>query len=237
MIRPGSKLVLPPKINRAREHIESAQRIVEQIRASQPYSPLPEPTDKSGRGAYRLRITRPVPVAVSTTIGDAIHNTGAAGKPGVRTPPAQPCCALGCPSGTSANLPDLPVLASFDAFFKGAKTSLYDDRARAAFRVVQAFVNPEHAHLLHVGLDRSFREDFRWALLHRMDALRYLDKHRRLTLMGHGGRTCSTRPPTAPRAGQPYSATAPSPTDRSWSTSKAPTTAMAPNSSMSPSSS
>src|SRR6266481_3858520 len=102
---------------------------------------------------------------------DPQHARGA-GKPGVRTPPAQPCRALGCPSGTSANLPDLPVLASFDAFFKGAKTSLYDDRARAAFRVVQAFVNPEHAHLLHVGLERSSREEFRWALLHRMDALR-----------------------------------------------------------------
>jgi hypothetical protein len=66
------------KINRAREHVESAHRLVEQFRASQPYSLLPEPTDKPGRVAYRLRITRPVPVAMSTTVGDALHNMRAA---------------------------------------------------------------------------------------------------------------------------------------------------------------
>lgn len=62
------------KINRAREHMESAHRLVDQFRASQPYSLLPESTDKPGRVAYRLRIARPVPVAVSTTVGDALHN-------------------------------------------------------------------------------------------------------------------------------------------------------------------
>jgi hypothetical protein len=60
---------------------------------------------------------------------------------------------------------------------------LYDDRARAAFRAVQPFVNLEQAHALGIGLDRSFTEEFRWDLLHRLDELWHLDKHRRLALM------------------------------------------------------
>lgn len=60
---------------------------------------------------------------------------------------------------------------------------MYEDRARAAFRAVQPFVNLEQAHLLGVGLERSFPEEFQWAPLHRLDALWNLDKHRRLTLM------------------------------------------------------
>ena len=73
--------------------------------------------------------------------------------------------------------------ASFDAFFRGRRTTLYDDRARAAFRAVQPFVNLEQAHLHGVGLERSFPGEFRWSQLHRLDALWNLDKHRRLTLM------------------------------------------------------
>jgi hypothetical protein len=37
--------------------------------------------------------------------------------------------------------------------------------------------------LLGLGLERSFSEEFRWSLLHRLDPLWNLDKHRRLTLM------------------------------------------------------
>jgi hypothetical protein len=49
-------------------------------------------------------------------------------------------------------------------------------------RTVQPFVNLEQAHLLGVGRERSFPDEFGWALLHRLDALWNLDKHRRLTL-------------------------------------------------------
>jgi hypothetical protein len=73
--------------------------------------------------------------------------------------------------------------AAFDAFFKGQKASLYDDWARATLRAVQPFVNIEQAHLLGVGLERTFQDEFRWALLHRLDVLWNLDKHRRLALM------------------------------------------------------
>jgi hypothetical protein len=38
-------------------------------------------------------------------------------------------------------------------------------------------------HQLGVGLERTYPEEFRWALPHRLDALWNLDKYRRLTLM------------------------------------------------------
>jgi hypothetical protein len=67
------------KIDRAREHLESAGRLVDRFRASQPYALVPEPSGKPGRVAYRLRIVRPVPVAVSTAVGDVLHNLSSPG--------------------------------------------------------------------------------------------------------------------------------------------------------------
>jgi hypothetical protein len=54
--------------------LETAQHLIEQFRRSEPYSLLSEPSDTPGRAAYRLRIARPIPIAVSTTVGDALHN-------------------------------------------------------------------------------------------------------------------------------------------------------------------
>jgi hypothetical protein len=172
------------KINRAREHVESAHRLVQQFRASQPYSLLPEPTDQPGRVAYRLRITRPVPVAISTTVGDALHNMRAALESlAFELAGRSHSACLTAAQERASTFPICQSPASFDAFFRGRRTTLYDDRARAAFRVVQPFVNLEQAHVLGVGLERSFPEEFRWSQLHRLDALWNLDKHRRLTLM------------------------------------------------------
>lgn len=172
------------KINRAREHLESARRLIGQFRASQPYALLPEPTSTPGRVAYRLRITRPVPVAVSTTVGDVLHNMRAALESLAFELARRSHAAPLTPAQEGAStFPICDSPASFDAFFKGRKASLYDDRARAALRAVQPFVNLEQAHLLGVGLERTFREEFRWELLHRLDVLWNLDKHRRLALM------------------------------------------------------
>ena len=66
------------KANRAKEHIDSLSRLVDEFRALGPYSLTAEPTGKAGRLAYRLRFSRPVPVLVSTTVGDVLHNLRAA---------------------------------------------------------------------------------------------------------------------------------------------------------------
>jgi hypothetical protein len=148
-------------------------RLVEQFRASQPYSVLHEPTDKPGRVAYRLRITRPVPVAIGTTVGDALHNMRAALESLAFELAGRSHAARLTPAQERAST--FPICQS--------PASLYDDRARAAFRAVQPFVNLEQAHALGIGLERSFTEEVRWDLLHRLDELWNLDKHRRLTLM------------------------------------------------------
>lgn len=87
--------------------MESSRHLIDQFRASRPYTLLPEPTSTPGRVAYRLRITRPVPVAVSTTVGDVLHNMRGPGKPGVRTGPAQPCDTPETRPGESVHVPDL----------------------------------------------------------------------------------------------------------------------------------
>lgn len=62
------------KLSRAGSHLESLARQVEEFRQSQPYSVTPGPTEKPGRLAHRLRYLKPVPVEISTTIGDVLHN-------------------------------------------------------------------------------------------------------------------------------------------------------------------
>ena len=56
-------------------------------------------------------------------------------------------------------------------------------------RTVQPFVNLEQAHLLDVGRERSFPDEFGWALLHRLDALWNLelaDRRDDLLVVGYG---------------------------------------------------
>jgi len=66
------------KANRAKEHIDSLSRLVDEFRALGPCSLTAEPTEKAGRLAYRLRFSRPVPVALNPTVGDVLHNLRAA---------------------------------------------------------------------------------------------------------------------------------------------------------------
>jgi hypothetical protein len=172
------------KANRAKDHIDSLRRQVGDYRASAPYSLTPEPTEKPDRLAYRLRFSKPVPVTISTTVGDVLHNLRAAleslafevarrSQGGTLTPKQE----------KESTFPICENPEDFDAYFKGKKGLLYDRQARTALRSVQPFVNLEEAHKLGVALNRSFHGTFRWSELHRLDTLWNIDKHRRLTLM------------------------------------------------------
>jgi hypothetical protein len=174
------------KANRAKEHIDSLRRQVDEFRASAPYSLTPEPTEKPGRLAYRLRFSKQVPVSISTTVGDVLHNLRAAleslafevakrGQGGTLTPEQE----------KASTFPICESPEAFDAFFTrmGKKGLLYDHGAHAALRSVQPFVNLEEAHKLGIALNESFDETFRWSELHRLDTLWNIDKHRRLALM------------------------------------------------------
>jgi hypothetical protein len=172
------------KANRAKEHIDSLRRQVDDYRASAPYSLTPEPTEKPDRLAYRLRFSTPVPVTISTTVGDALHNLRAALESlAFEVARRSQGGTLTAKQEKESTFPICKSPEDFDAFFKGTKGLLYDRRGRVALRSVQPFVNLEEAHRLGIALDRSFEETARWSELHRLDILWNIDKHRRLTLI------------------------------------------------------
>jgi hypothetical protein len=172
------------KANRAKEHLDSLSRLVDEFRALGPYSLTAEPTEKAGRLAYRLRFWRPVPVALSATVGDVLHNLRAALESlAFEVARHSQGGSLTADQEKFSTFPICQTPQAFDAFFNGKKGLLYDSRARAAFRSVQPFVNLEAAQNLGVALDQIFEESFLWSELHRLDALWNIDKHRRLTLM------------------------------------------------------
>lgn len=172
------------KASRAKEHIDSLRRLLDEFRASGPYSLTAEPTEKASRLAYRLRFSRPVPVAVSTTVGDVLHNLrGALESLAFEIARRSQGGSLTADQEIASTFPICQTPQAFDAFFKGKRELLYNSQARGAFRSVQPFVNLEAAQNLGVALDRTFEESFLWSELHRLDTLWNIDKHRRLTLM------------------------------------------------------
>jgi hypothetical protein len=181
------------KANRASEHIESLRRQVEEFRASDPCLVIPERTDHPGRFAYRLH-TVPVPTRISATLGDVLHNLRAAlenlaygiGESVVGNP---------MPSAleSASAFPLCQTPQAFTEFFEGKPNSnrtlydkrakLYDARAKQALRAIQPFVNLEEAKKLGIASERTFEEEARFSLLHRLNKMWNIDKHRRLALM------------------------------------------------------
>lgn len=180
------------KADRAHNHLRSLDRLVAEFRASEPYTVVPRPTDIPGRTQYRLHIHKPVPVEISTTIGDILHNLRSAldslayeialrGLNRPMTPREERACVF----------PVTETPERFDLFFDEAsqnertrmRSALYGDRARAALRSVQPFRIHEEAILLGVEVTDTYEEEYRWSELYRLTQLSNLDKHRRLTLM------------------------------------------------------
>jgi hypothetical protein len=180
------------KADRARTHLRSLDRQVAEFRASKPYTVVPQATDIPGRTEYRLHVHKPMPVEISTTIGDVLHNLRSAldglayeiarrGLDRPMTPEEEQACAF-------------PVRESperFDQFFdqasRNARTevrcALYGGQARAAFRSVQPFRIHEDAIRLGVQVTGTYEEEYRWSELHRLTHLSNLDKHRRLAVV------------------------------------------------------
>jgi hypothetical protein len=180
------------KADRAHSHLRSLDQLVAEFRASEPYTVVPRSTDTPGRTEYRLHIHKPMPVEISTTIGDILHNLRSAldslayeialrGLDRPMTPKEERACVF-----PVTETPD-----RFDQFFDEASTheptrirsGLYGARARAALRSVQPFRIHEEAILLGVQVTDTYGEEYRWSELYRLTQLSNLDKHRRLTLM------------------------------------------------------
>jgi hypothetical protein len=148
------------KANRAKEHIDSLRRQVDDFRASEPYSLKPEPTEKPGRLAYRLRFLKPVPVAISTTVGDVLHNLRAALENlAFEVARRSQGGMLTATQEWASTFPIRETPEALDGFFasQAKKGLLYDRRARAALRSVQPFVNREDMHKHGVALDKGLR--------------------------------------------------------------------------------
>jgi hypothetical protein len=173
------------KAERARQHIESLRQQVDEFRKSEPYTLTPELTDQPDRVAYVVRYHRDVPPSISTTVGDVLYNLRAAlenlafelarlSQGGTLTEEQErnstfPICAD----------PD-----DYDAFHRDRRrVGLFNDRARAALRAVQPFVNLEQAHQHGVAADKTHEDHIPWDPLYRLDKLWNVDKHRRLAVM------------------------------------------------------
>jgi hypothetical protein len=173
------------KADRARVHIDALSRLVDEYRNSDPYSLTPEKTDDPNRTAYRLRFLKPVPVEISATVGDVLSNLRGAleslayeiariGQDGTLT-------------GEQERYPTFPICPTpeaFEEFFKHKKIGpLYNDRARAALRSVQPFVNLEAVFNDGTPMDITYEEWFLLSELHQLNVLWNIDKHRRLALL------------------------------------------------------
>lgn len=173
------------KANRAREHLNALRRQADEFRASEPYALTPEPTDTPDLTAYRLHIRRPFPTSVNATIGDILHNLRAALE--CLAYEVAKCCHGGSVPPEQERETTFPICATPEAFARffaqGKRKGLYDERAQKAFRSVQPFHQLEAAHRRRSALDLSFEEAFQWSILHCLDVLWNIDKHRRLTLL------------------------------------------------------
>jgi hypothetical protein len=180
------------KADRAQIHLRSLDRLVAEFRASEPYTVVPRPTDTPGRTEYRLHIHKPMPVEISTTIGDILHNLRSAldslayelARRGLDRP-------MTAEEERACVFPVTKTPERFDQFFDKAskhertriRSALYGARARAAFRSVQPFRIHEEAILLGVQVSETYEQEYRWSELYRLTQLSNLDKHRRLTLV------------------------------------------------------
>ncbi|WP_410660934.1 hypothetical protein [Amycolatopsis sp. lyj-112] len=177
------------KLARASEHVESLRALVRQYRESGPYEVRPEATDTPGRLAYRLSVWRPQPISISTTVGDIVHNLrGALESLAFELALRSQGGTLTDSQGQASTFPICETPEKFDSFFTGKRADLFDGSARAVLRDAQPFKRHEEA--VAVGAVEAieilgakaggFKEDFTQSLLHRLNALWNIDKHRRL---------------------------------------------------------
>lgn len=174
------------KANRAKEHLGHLSRLVEDLRASNPYSLTPETDEKPGWLAYRLRFSEPVvSPAINVAIGDVLHNLRTALESlafeVAQISKGEPLTKV---EERNSTFPICKRPDDFERFLRGKGRPQLNGEAQAALRSVQPFANLEQAHKLNVALDETFEEGWGYDHLHRLDILWNIDKHRRLTILG-----------------------------------------------------
>lgn len=172
------------KADRAQEHLRTLRQQVDDFRASNPITVIPEPTDTPDRTAYRLHHQEP-PVSISTTVGDVVHNLRSAlDNLAYRIAEHEVGRDLNPKEAKACWFPIYETSDDFDAFFTNKyRKMLYGTQARDALRLVQPFHNLEEAIRLGVQVTDTHADEYQWNELYRLNHLWNIDKHRRLATL------------------------------------------------------
>jgi hypothetical protein len=186
------------KLRRAKSHRQALTGLVEDFKATEPYTLTAEETDGQNTIGYRLRILRQVPADLTTVIGDLIHNLRSA-LDAVAFELARQSVGRDL-TDEEERATEFPVCAdpaSFAEFFgEGSRPrakqrirgDLYNKRARQALRKGQSWIWAMEP-MWRVDDETRARkvvEEFEWDSLRRVWHLSNVDKHRRLTAVGVG---------------------------------------------------
>jgi hypothetical protein len=173
------------KISHAELHRGRLNRVCRDFRAQDPLNVEPEPTDQPDRIAYRLHITKPIPLAIPLIVGDILHNLRSAldslvyemvrrGLDRQLTDAEERACQF----------PISPDPVTFDRFFTEHKVRnrITPQYLRDAIRWVQPFWWLEEAKALDVEAARDLTYEHRVSTLAGLAHLSNVDKHRRLAV-------------------------------------------------------
>jgi hypothetical protein len=185
------------KLQRAREHHATLSGLVADYLATEPYT-LDRETVGPTEAAYRLHIHDDAPVAISTVVGDLVHNLRSAldalayslAEHSVDKP-------LNSKQRRATMFPVCRTPEDYEEFFDSdeqcnhaarVRSTIYGPEARAAMRIVQPFAlveqttDPSDTELRAARYD----EGYRWSAVARITTLHSIDKHRRLNTMAIG---------------------------------------------------
>jgi hypothetical protein len=172
------------KAARARAHIETIGATVRDYSRGGAYEIVANAAGP-GRTEFRIRLLKPVPSELLTTIGDALHNMRSCLDSvafelarrhvgGMLTEKQQ----------TKAQFPICSSRAAFDDFLsREGRPIMYGEREIAALLCAQPFAI--HDELTAAGTELASTLDDEWRIseLARLNRLSNLDKHRRLPLL------------------------------------------------------
>ncbi|HEX5406217.1 MAG TPA: hypothetical protein VFX16_28400 [Pseudonocardiaceae bacterium] len=144
---------------------------------------MTETTAVPTRLAYRLRINRPIPVEISATVGDVVHNLRA-GLECLAFELAQRSHVETLSSGQqrASTFPICVTPEEFDRFI-ARKDDLYNQPAVRALRSAQPFAIAEDARQRGVDMPNPSRGEADFDELSQLNTIWNIDKHRRLALM------------------------------------------------------
>jgi hypothetical protein len=168
------------KMDHAKKHADALHKIVSDYEATKPIRIEPEPI--GDEIAYRLHISRPVPIEISLMIGDILHNVRSAldalmfGLVGDE--------ATGPLSDQAIKASKFPVCSSPEEYqdFWSRRHVIPSDRLRPVLRHAQPFLYMEEGKKLGVEYSETYEEFSKGSTLWWVDHLNIVDKHRQLTV-------------------------------------------------------